>query len=62
LGWTALHISAIHNDIKSVKLLVKKGADVTKKDLQLKTALDYARKFFCIEVAHYLSKMSPAMK
>lgn len=56
LGWTALHLAAIHNDTKVVKLLIKKGADMRKKDRQLKTALDYANDLDCVQVAKYLSK------
>ena len=56
LGWTAVHIASIHNNIKIIKLLISNGADINKKDLQQKTALDYANEYYCVDAVNYLSK------
>lgn len=62
LGWTALHIASVHGNLKIIKLLVLKGSDVKKLDLQLKTPLVYARENYCVEATHFLSKICEECK
>jgi len=56
LGWSALHIAAIHGNLNIIKLLVNHGADVRIKDFQLKTPYIYAEENMCIEAAIFLKK------
>lgn len=59
-GWTALHMAAARNDVKALKILVDRGAD-----LSVKTKIDYyatpleeARYLGCTEAVKYLETVS----
>ena len=38
-----MHLSALKGDLKIAKFLIKKDADINKKDLRNKTPMDYAK-------------------
>jgi ankyrin repeat protein len=62
LGWSALHIAAIHGDLRIIKLLVGRGADVGICDFQMKTPYMYAEENHCIDATSFLGKISSKKK
>ena len=55
-GWTALHLAAWYGNLASATRLLEGGADLTLRDKNGKTALDYARSRGNSEVVALLSQ------
>jgi len=53
-GNTALHIATLNNNIDVVKLLLENGADKEIKNKNEKTALDFAKKAWFLELKEIL--------
>ena len=45
MGWTPLHCAVSNSELAACKQLIEAGADPTRKDIEGKSAMDFARHF-----------------